>query len=453
MTPRSSASAQLGWLIALVLVSVFMSTSRAQRRTPPVVPDVPYKDFDIVQSQMDANGLPLNPRWGRQVVAPGTLPTPADSCPLGDEDTSHWTSSPQFPHCTSIPVSFNGETFGQICGGGHHVNFRRITYEGTAEWAGTGDRPFDDDYTFDVRRDDDALYSAADYDQRIHVEFDARETVDQWDNTNTWWDRFRHENGKEKSDAERYRLIHGRPVKVIGMLNLDTSHRGKPELHPAYAMFVNTDQTWHSRTHTWAFFVRNWGNEGYCGGNQVPWLAHVINVQVRDAASIVAVSGSMGARNASSAEVKSSMQFISQPNQAGVLLSFVLLPAEKQSWFVGDITFERPLVTLEPEFPPPFDALTKRIDGLSRSAREQLLARQQSVVLRHEGVPLVLRRIVEPTDAGETRLTSPQEVDPQSDAVRTEKDTIGELNQRKQFEIIRWFFAQRGVQVDLPRER
>src|SRR5437762_6303665 len=77
----------------------------------------PVKDFDVVVNSVnpyDANGLPLNPKWGAQ-AARNTTPNPKVSCPW-DSDSDNpddWTKSTKYPNCTSFPISFTG---GFLCG-------------------------------------------------------------------------------------------------------------------------------------------------------------------------------------------------------------------------------------------------------------------------------------------------------------------------------------------------
>ena len=155
----------------------------------------PLKDFDVASNTFDANAFPLNPKWGKQVQHKA-IPNPGESCPIqSDSDNpDDWTKSPQYPNCTSYSVTFNG---GKFCG--PHVNFMPVTYEGIVTWDDHNPPLFpfgDDDYTLNVHRDDEALYTTTG--TQVHIEFDSDETVDNWDDTGTWWDRFHH-NGVDDS--------------------------------------------------------------------------------------------------------------------------------------------------------------------------------------------------------------------------------------------------------------
>src|SRR5262249_62268872 len=115
--------------------------------------------------------------------------------------------------------------------------------------------------------------------------FNSDETVDNWDDTHTWWDNFHHNFVDERKGHE----IDGSSVTVVGLLNLDTLHSGSTELHPVYAMFVQ--QNGNDVTHrSWAFFVRNWGDEGFCGSNQelLYTPGQVIKVKIPNAISCTA---------------------------------------------------------------------------------------------------------------------------------------------------------------------
>jgi hypothetical protein len=443
MELRLHFPAKFGRLIPVILAGLLISDSLAQ---------VEFKDFDVVATSLDANRFPLNPKWGQQ-VRDNTLPSPKNSCPVDDQDTQHWTSSPQFPKCTSFPVTFNG---GWICG--HHVNFLPITYKGTVRWNG-GPGWFDHDYTFNVTSPGDELYSTAG--SQIHVEFDATETVDNWDKTGTWWEKFHHQ-GVEKGDEEAGIMIDNHSVIVLGLLGMDTQHDAKTEMHPLYAMFVLVGQDFRSRQATWAFFVRNWGNEGYCGDDQENMYTQPIRVQLPHAegrlpvpttSSIVSRNVWIGARNTDNL---SGINFTAQPNGAGMLLSFSLLTPDNQSWCFGDLTVQdtQTVITNESEekLPAELEALRAQIDKLPKSSRNELLAQLQSVVPKKGGKRFQPTIIAESTQLGDTHLKPPGIVVPNSDLVRPKKDSVGELNRQKALEVLRKFLAKRRGQVDLPHE-
>src|SRR5262249_25381480 len=268
-------------------------------------------------------------------------------------------------------------------------------------------------------------------------------TDEQWDNTDTWWQKFhkgKDDNGDAWAGSEIEKTEHF--AIVIGLLNLDTEHRGKPELHPVYAMFLLLNRNWKLRQSTWAFFVRNWGNQGSCGWHSPNLTQVLIKVQIPRAVGIVSSNTWEGSRKTRDF---SSMDFSAQPHDDGMELRFVLLKQESESWMMGDITFQdvRPGTLDDPDerTHAPFKALLAQIYKLPESSRKELFAQLESVVLRNEGRRRSVRMIAQPTTLGAKRLQSPLAVVPKTDLVRLETDSLGELNRRKQFEVLRKFFA------------
>jgi hypothetical protein len=453
-------------LFVLVLSGILVSNVPAQRRTPRIPPEVLYRDFDVVPTSYDAGGFRLNPKWGKQArEGDNALPSPTDSCPIDDADTLHWTSSPQWPNCRSNPVSFNWSFW---CS--RHVNLEVVSYEGTVRWGGTGQADWfpagDSDYELNIERPDQALYSTAG--RQIHLEFDSRETVDQWDNTDAWWKQF-HEH-VAAGDSRHVHDIDNHYAYVIGQLGLDTyqgpghaaSGHGKTELHPVYAMFVLLDQDQRRKQARWAFFIRNWGNEGYCGERQVPLYQQLITVQLRDATAVLSPYAWHGARNADASEL-SSMSIGVRSTPAGIDLDFGLLTPDRQSWIMGDLLVQqrlpvqeltrgndaRALIPSGPAEKPPsqFAAIQAEIDKLPEQARKELLARQRSVVFRKPGTRLALTTLPAGAARREPGAAATEPL------VRTTEDPIGAMNRRRAGEALKAFLETRGVRINLPPER
>jgi hypothetical protein len=157
------------------------------------------------------------------------------------------------------------------------MNWFPVTYEGTVAWEGHSSSIWDDDdYYMNVRRTDQALETAAG--GGVHLEFNSEETVDNWDDTNTWWDDFHHK-GVDADDTTAHLMIDGKFVILIGMAGADLTHTNTSELHPVYAMFVRTPMP-EPTQEKWSFFVRNWGDEGFCGPNQEPIPQNTIQVRI-----------------------------------------------------------------------------------------------------------------------------------------------------------------------------
>jgi hypothetical protein len=310
----------------------------------PPPPPPPLKAMDVAYSAdlLDSNGLARNPLWQRQKQT-GYPPDPNEFCPTGSNDPSEWRSKAD---CTSDNnLHFNSSDF---CSG--HMNWYPVEYEGTITWGDHSTGIFDDDdYFFYVDRPDHALKTAASGDTRqgTEIEFDAGETVDYWDNTNTWWDSFHHDYVDQSSQAAHDR-VDGDEVILIGMVGLDTQHSVHSELHPIYAMFVHFQSD--ATQDRWAFFVRNWGNEGGCGSDQEPLpTGFLSNNTLR---VLIPHAGGQKASLTDNAWVygddeneRNQQGWSYQPTNGGVLLSFSLRDPSKQVGFVGDLTINWGLTT------------------------------------------------------------------------------------------------------------
>jgi hypothetical protein len=219
--------------------------------------------FDLVAVSVDDNGLPLNPKWGSQVGDQPYRPDPV-ICPAG----RGIATDPGAPPCSNQFTYINSG----ICH--EHVNWFGVTYEGQLRWeAHSCPLPRDDDdYTMNVTRDDEAAYPA--YRSEIHVEFDSDETADHFDSP--WWNTFKQavtldDNnpvwGCGTAGPLASAILNGDFAIITGLMNIDTYHlpRAPVEIHPVWAMAVYYPRIDYD---VWAFFVRNWGDEGFCGSEQ-----------------------------------------------------------------------------------------------------------------------------------------------------------------------------------------
>ena len=244
-------------------------------QAPPPPPSPKAMDVILSNGLTDDNGFGLNPVWRQP------LPDICTFCPCGQNDTPQtWNAA---LNCTSQSIHQNRRdlcTHSSIGGGTgipYHMNWFPVTYEGTVAWEGHSSSIWDDDdYYMNVRRTDQALETAAG--GGVHLEFNSEETVDNWDDTNTWWDDFHHK-GVDADDATAHLMIDGKFVILIGMAGADLTHTNTSELHPVYAMFVRTPMP-EPTQEKWSFFVRNWGDEGFCGPNQEPIPQNTIQVRI-----------------------------------------------------------------------------------------------------------------------------------------------------------------------------
>lgn len=287
--------------------------------------------FDLVWSNEDDNGFPLNPRWGWQTTHPGAFPDP-EQCtdgPFGGsctswsdvvtEDTSWVCDAEQYEpgHSNSPP----------LYGVAGHVNWAAGTYVGRITWESHSTPGTDDDYNFDFYPAGGAgLTSRRD---NLEVEFDSDETIDHFNTP--WWNTLHHAVDHGDDAAVNNALFKepdgsmGRYAIVTGLIGLEMCHAGDTELHPAWAVAIRVKDDDPS-DEVWAIFVRRWGNEGYCSGHQhfvsdLPNNTYTFRLPWRPGAS----SATVGARTtflaASSGASGPAVQ--SAPNQ-GLLVSFTL---------------------------------------------------------------------------------------------------------------------------------
>jgi hypothetical protein len=312
----------IGSLIALTLAGPLLLSLGACTSTP--------KPMDVIWSadQVDNNGIARNPVWRQQSVT-GQPPDTCSFCPCDNHDGPSWTASPT---CTNAALETNSSW---LCFG--HWNWFPVEYEGTVNWAGHSNSVYDDDdYYFYIKRNDQALQTSDSRDG-LELEFDSEETVDYWDNTNTWWDDFHH-NYVDNNDSAAHGRIDGKSAIIVGLHGLDGQHGVHTELHPVYAMFVHVQDD--AAQDKWAFFVRNWGDEGYCASQQ-----EYADFPGRRLKVLIPHPGATGFSETDNVWVYGDNQddfdqqgWNYQNTKDGLLLTFGLQDPDKQDGFVGDIT-------------------------------------------------------------------------------------------------------------------
>jgi hypothetical protein len=295
--------------------------------------------MDVILSKdlTDDNGLGRNPVWRQPFPDICTL------CPCGQNDTPlTWNAA---PNCTNQGLHqqrrdvCKNTWFGGT-GIPYHMNWFPVEYEGTLEWGGHSNSFWDDDdYYMDVMREDQALQAANQ--NGVHIEFNSEETVDNWDDTNTWWDGFHHK-GVDEGDDTAHLMIDGKFAIIIGMLGADVTHANTVELHPVYAMFVRVPLP-QATQEKWAFFVRNWGDEGFCGPNQEPIPQNTIQVRIpqRPGATKFSLVGANVYNYWNDDDNGCSKQGWSyQTVPDGILFTFGLQQSADQCGFTGDLIID-----------------------------------------------------------------------------------------------------------------
>jgi hypothetical protein len=300
--------------------------------------------------QWDDNNFLRNPVWRWAKAENGQIPDLCGFCPCDSDQPADWN---RMLTCTTQSV-FSDSSF--WCG--YHMNWFPVEYEGFLEWGGKSPWYDDEDYFLAIHRDrgsinDHALETTAR--PGVHIEFDSRETVDHFDDTNTWWDGFHHNSVDNSDDAAR-QAINDKFAMVIGLLGIDSQHDAHSEIHPVYGMFVKLPGS-QANQDRWGFFVRNFGNEGFCGTDD-PIPNNQILVRIPGLSSIAALNrGVLAGENVwqfsdNDIDQCADTQWSHEATpDGGLLLTFNLSDPGKKCGFVGDLTIDWQGPTREPSGP------------------------------------------------------------------------------------------------------
>jgi hypothetical protein len=283
----------------------------------------------LANSGIDRNGIPFNPRWFSQIPDVSSRPDFPGTCfrkpqaftgqnLLGPGTFSFQMSGPVFDAslCSSQRVSPDlfvptgpGEAIasqqiciGSSCVGGlcqgpvsGHLNWRPATYTGKIyfdDWSkadlSNADLQ-DDDYNFSLVHSDNSGLTATNIGNEneapspaLLLEFNSDETTGRFGSE--WWKQFRNdvEGGPTVRPEGAHWAVDGHPAVVTGLLGLDGVHSGYTELHPVYSMAIHLlpdsqpqkdANGWYHIIEHWAFFLRNYGNEGNCSSTGHHWEA------------------------------------------------------------------------------------------------------------------------------------------------------------------------------------
>ena len=250
------------------------------------------KNFDLTwrkdKEGIDDNGLPLNPLWSFQIENPGQAPNFQTSCApnsvlamAGAACTSQATS---LDRNTDTNLEFAGycDTSTAVLDG--HINWQIVTYLGALNfraWSGTW--PDDDDINFGIETAEQAGQTALfeGPDTGIGIEFKNSDTAAHYNVP--FWKAFEQ---NATSPGELISVNGNNPIEfadgeygvVTGLMGIDGVHGGYSELHPAFAMAILVawkPTTGGGQDETWAFFIRNAGNEGSCASHTHYWPSQI----------------------------------------------------------------------------------------------------------------------------------------------------------------------------------
>jgi hypothetical protein len=236
-----------------------------------------------VSDEIDANGALLNPRFywetrhgdhpNTSVLCDGfpyrsrfdatagvALGNPPCSADVTDIDVASGFNA-VLCRATGAPDKLHG-----------HLNFSPATITGRIAWIGHSDwvQKGDDDYGFHLYPSNGGMLTSA-HPNAIDAEFDSEETIDHFGSG--WWRNFQDAVDKldgtatERSGASR--LVDDHEAIVTGLAGISAEHEAAPQLHPVYAMALHLSAD--AGDDRWAFFARNWGNQGFCSSDQHFW--------------------------------------------------------------------------------------------------------------------------------------------------------------------------------------
>jgi hypothetical protein len=248
-------------------------------RTTKAPPPPTAAPFDLEwPTGVDVNGIPMNPQWHAEANV-ATHPDPAKLCnsfPFSNNVVSFGvppctTQAPGIDNPSGVN-SYLCESFGATPGKlDGHVNWMAATYTGHITWSGHKDwtQIGDDDYNIDLQPSNGKGLTAPSPDH-MELEFDSDETIDHF--STAWWQQFHQavDNNSGNSGGAPGAMVDGHSAIITGLMNLDAEHDAHSELHPVWAIAIrlNKDSEFNANDDAWAFFARNWGNEGFCSQNQ-----------------------------------------------------------------------------------------------------------------------------------------------------------------------------------------
>lgn len=325
--------------------------------------------FDLIGDTVDANGLLLNPEWQYEKDNPGPPLNPGP--PISHPDASIFCDG--FPHLTSNtddigfgnpPCSTQNpevdqpadhttnhlfckkDAHGKLAG---HVNWWPATVAGPILWAGhDGPLPLslslgDDDYNFWLYPTSNTMLTVdsesgqGDHDYYIESEFDSDEVIDHFGSQ--WWTNFHKmvdaagqaavDNAAYTSPA--FQMLMNKEAIITGLVGLDSEHGAYSELHPIYTMAIHVNSD--VNNDQWAFFARNWGDEGYCSASQHYWDLSPVSIFIPEP-----VPSSDFSFVAQDLYVSESLAVQAGKVQGGLLLTFALGAPENRALVDGSVT-------------------------------------------------------------------------------------------------------------------
>ena len=251
--------------------------------TVPPPPAPAAKDFNLQWTGVDENGVPLNPFWSPQQTDRTHLPPTSKACSGSSDPFSSGCSDQRAARdparglnaiiCSLDPGTFHG-----------HADWSPALLTGYLTWSNWAS---DYDINFVFIPDDqfggltacnetvegdpspcDSIQSG--HERYIELEYAADEFLNPvatawWSNLRTAANTWAQAEGPVPDVGAALNNAHpGNAVRasVFGLFGLDCEHGCKSEVHPVYALAIQTDDN--PRNERWAVIARNWGTEGFC---------------------------------------------------------------------------------------------------------------------------------------------------------------------------------------------
>lgn len=279
---------------------------------PIHVPPQVTGEFNLLWDSTDGNGFPSNPYWEAQTaryqaVLPPLTDPQHDACiqrpylkaPGGPGQESCTVQDTVIDTPDDFPNVLCFFYPGSTVHG--HVNWVAASANGYLSWLNLAD---DWDYNFRlVPKEQDTApqqerglttnnnrVSDGISPRYMELEFASSEVGDQF--RTPWWQGLA--NLVDPLDLPALaKYIHPADPRqdpfavTAGLFGLDCEHDCRSEFHPVYALAIQVDEN--PSSNTWAIFVRNWGDEGFCSS-----LNHEINLVDRKMTLLLPWPGAKG---------------------------------------------------------------------------------------------------------------------------------------------------------------
>jgi hypothetical protein len=322
-------------------------------KTPTPIGAMPYKEWDLTQSGLDANGLLSNPSWGWEANYAGVQPAGVfdPNCLPG--------CSQQVVTVDTPPQRLLGPLLCSDYMG--HRNWFDVTYDGHVEWGGhDGGLMGDDDYNMSLRTfgpnstppgpypfPDGTSSGNTGENADVLMEFDSDETIDHFDKS-AIWQRYHSAVDNEPSIGSIRELIGGglypaHEVVATGLMGFDVVHAPyHTEVHPVHVLAIREAGPGAASTANdyWAIFVRNWGDEGYCSQNQHYLESQQVTVKLPPPAYYTQGQRGVATENLDTLfyHVGGDGTYKVYPGQGdGAYVTFDLPPANEHGYWFGEL--------------------------------------------------------------------------------------------------------------------